>query len=677
MNELFLKVFNMSLTASWVILVVLIARIFLHKAPKVFSYCLWAVVLFRLLCPISFSTSLSLLGAAGWVEQGSITYISEEMLHKSQHFIKGDVAEVLPGKTEISMEESTAGTTKDMQHPAEQTFIAGAWLAKGVQVAALVWGVGMLALLIGDGVCLIRLRRQLRGAVHEKDNIYTCPLSTAFVMGLLHPRIYLPKSLQGMEREYILLHEQIHIRRGDHVVKTLAGLALCIHWFNPLVWLAFHLSSKDMEMSCDEVVLRKMGKDVKKEYSASLLNMATGRKVFTGVPLAFGEGDTGSRIKNVLKYKKPGTIVICLALISCVILAVALTGNPAYGESESTVEKDAGNTQNLQAEDSYQTLQQGEQSTIPVEPEEQTKALEEHTFRLDIREISKENRTINQYVYHQDWQSTHGEGPIGISEDCIFEVNHRMDKVVYEEVSFEEFANLLQKGWNNLCYATARKDTSELTRIQVWDGHAYQGIYPQAHSNDAAFWVYDDLVAQYGDTVLADYFTLEETLQADIADSEGVETIEIYRGVVNEYEEVGILVYKNARGELLGTDGAYSYYHPTTYYVNETAEGTYLLQIHIENRDTHGEYRFHVYRLSPEGDIQNIAGSRFAWDSATIYDQEAFKEWLDLLNSYYEGSRFLMEVREEEIGVKETVDPDRYSFDKLSDFTKYDKITLY
>ncbi|MBQ7924677.1 MAG: hypothetical protein IJ335_00095 [Lachnospiraceae bacterium] len=659
LSGLFVKILNMSLTASLVILVVLIARFVLRRSPKVFSYCLWVVVLFRLLCPVSFSTSFSLLGALGQVQvqQGSMLYLSEELLRESRSYGNGVVEEVLTGMPEAFPEQQLQTAPDILGKNVEQHFSDVALLPKALRLAAVIWIVGILVLLIYDGVSLARLRRQLQTAVHDKENIYTCSLPTAFVMGMVRPKIYLPDSLSGREREYILFHEQVHIKRGNHVIKTLAALALCIHWFNPLVWLAFSLSSKDMEMSCDEAVLRKIGRDVKKEYSASLLNLATGRKVFTGMPLAFGEGDTGSRIKNVLKYKKPAVIVVCLALIGCVVLAVALTGNPLYGETDNAVEH---------AEDSHQSLQ-----------EEQAQSSREHTFRLDIRELSKENRTINQYVYYQDWQSTHGEDPIVISKDCIFEVNHRMDKVVYEEVSFEEFADLLQKGWSNLCYATVRKDTLELTRIQVWDGHAYQGIYPQAHSNDAAFWVYDDLVAQYGDTVLADYFTLEETFHADIADGDGVETIEVYRGVINEYEEVGLLVYKNAGGELLGTDGAYSYHHPTTYYVNEASDGTYLLQIHIENRDTHGEYRFHVYRLSGEGDIQNIAGSRFSWDSATIYDEEAFKEWLDLLNSYYEGSRFLMEVREDEIGVNEDAVSDRYTFDKLSDFTKYDTITLY
>ena len=179
-----------------------------------------------------------------------------------------------------------------------------------------------------------KLRIRLRGAAAEEGagRIYRTEwLETAFVCGLFCPRIYLPLALGEEEKDYILLHEQIHIRRGDQIWRTLGYLALCIHWFNPLVWIAFYLSGKDMEMSCDEAVIRKMGSGVRKDYSASLLSLACGRRVMPGLPLAFGEGQTGSRIKNLLHYKRVGKSVALLLGAVCLLASGLLAANPGKG----------------------------------------------------------------------------------------------------------------------------------------------------------------------------------------------------------------------------------------------------------------------------------------------------------------------------------------------------------
>lgn len=162
----------------------------------------------------------------------------------------------------------------------------------------------------------MKLQKRLKNAVRERDNIYLAEhLETPFVMGIIRPRIYLPASLTDKEKRYIILHEEMHIKRFDHIVKIFSFFVLCLHWFNPLVWAAFFISGKDMEMSCDEAVIKQLGSNVKKEYSASLLTLATGRRVIGGTPLAFGEGDTKGRIKNVLNYKKPAFWVVVLAVI--------------------------------------------------------------------------------------------------------------------------------------------------------------------------------------------------------------------------------------------------------------------------------------------------------------------------------------------------------------------------
>ncbi|MGM9607048.1 MAG: M56 family metallopeptidase [Oscillospiraceae bacterium] len=315
------KVWNMSLTASVVILVVLLARLALKRAPKVFSYALWAVVLFRLLCPVSLSSGLSLFSVldAPVSEQNTLEYVPPDIVHTEDPEVNLPV----PGVSAVINEAMPYGLEQLVADPLETP----------VYQATMLWLLGIAVLLIYSVASLLRLRQKLAGSARLRDNIRLADhISSPFVLGLFRPRIYLPSSLPEGERGYIILHEQHHIRRLDHVVKLLAFAALCIHWFNPLVWVAFVLSGKDMEMSCDEAVLRKMGEDIRADYSQSLLNLATGRRVIAGTPLAFGEGDTKSRVKNALKWKRPAVWVVLLAVIVCAAVIFICALNPKGDE---------------------------------------------------------------------------------------------------------------------------------------------------------------------------------------------------------------------------------------------------------------------------------------------------------------------------------------------------------
>lgn len=318
LEKVFVGILNMSLTAGIMIPFVMVLRLLLRRAPKIFSYVLWAVVLFRLICPFSFSAAFSLLGVldAPKTAGGQISYISVN---------EGTV----PG-TDAPPAAAAVQGTADLQEAAPDKVSAANGMQTALTVCSWIWLSGVLALLAYSVVSLAGLKRKLKSAQHEQGNIYTKEnLETPFVCGIFLPKIYLPKSFAGDERAYILLHEQTHIRRGDHIVKIFFWLALCVHWFNPLAWAAFFLCGRDMEMSCDEAVIRKMGSGVKKEYSVSLLNLATGRQIVGGVPLAFGEGDTGSRIQNVLRYKKPAIALLCIAAVATVVLGAVLLANPS------------------------------------------------------------------------------------------------------------------------------------------------------------------------------------------------------------------------------------------------------------------------------------------------------------------------------------------------------------
>lgn len=299
-SQLFLQVLGMSATASFVILAVLVVRLLLRRAPTALRYALWLVVLFRLVCPFSFQSAISLLPVPA-------------------NAIPQAVANQQPPP--VSLDIPAAANPVNAAAP-------GA-LQGWVTVAAVLWLCGMVALVVYSIVTLLRLRQRLRSAVAAGEGVYLAQgLSSPFVMGVFRAKIYLPADLAAQEKQYILLHEQTHIRRLDHLVKLVSFTVLCLHWFNPLVWVAFFLCGKDMEMSCDEAVIRKLGAEVKKDYSASLLSLATGRRIVGGSPLAFGEGDTKSRIRNVLHYKKPAFWVVAAAVVAVAVAAVALAANP-------------------------------------------------------------------------------------------------------------------------------------------------------------------------------------------------------------------------------------------------------------------------------------------------------------------------------------------------------------
>lgn len=266
-RSLFSMVVNMSLTGGIAIVAVMVIRLFLRRAPKVFSYVLWAVVLLRLLCPFSFSSVLSVFGVAGVfvTEQGMMRYVSQE---NGQFQIQNAILSEHGTNqvSHISMSENPYLTPFETRSDEKEAVSPLSWDLKGICSA--VWLTGLAVLWGYSAVSMFLMKKKLVGAVWDVNgsgkNIYLCDyIGTAFVMGVLRPRIYLPTTLNENERQYILLHEQTHIRRGDHIFRLLAFGALSIHWFNPLVWCAFFLSERDMEMSCDEAVMRRMGTDLR------------------------------------------------------------------------------------------------------------------------------------------------------------------------------------------------------------------------------------------------------------------------------------------------------------------------------------------------------------------------------------------------------------------------------
>ena len=304
--NLFRQLLSMGLAALPVMAAVLVFRQLLRWTPKKISYVLWAAVAFRLICPVTFSSPVGL--------------VQQDLVEQNVAGIESGYTEpalTLPASTGTGPDSQTPRQTLDASGGAAAARDGGAEPVTAGEVLPLIWLAGMAAIVVYSVGSYLRLKRRVATAVLLRDNIWQCDgLKTPFVLGYFRPRIYLPFHMEEGEEAYILLHEQAHLKRGDPWWKLLAFGVLTAYWWNPSVWLCYFLFSRDMEMSCDEAVLKKMGSDVKRAYSLSLVSFASGRRFPAANPLAFGENDAKSRVKNVLRWRQiaPGIAFLAVAL---------------------------------------------------------------------------------------------------------------------------------------------------------------------------------------------------------------------------------------------------------------------------------------------------------------------------------------------------------------------------
>lgn len=346
--DCFPGVLNRSITASIVILLIIIARFFMRKMPSIFRYILWGIVLIRLLVPFSIESQISLVPETRPVTQAQLDYAFPVVEYQTLQ----DRQDNRFFEERYEYSDNADSALVEVSHSAAPSV----WIA-------IIWLFGMISMAAYSLISYLRLIRKLRIAIPAGKGVYIADdISYPFVIGILCPRIYLPCTITEKEQGYILLHERHHICRGDHIIKAISFFALTIHWFNPLVWTAFLLSGRDMEMSCDEAVLKKLGEDVRQDYAASLLSLATGRRIIAGTPLAFGEGDTKQRIRNLVRWKKPTVFVMLLSLIVCLLLSVCLITDSK--EKNSTPE-------NVHSDN--MTFQISASETVPVDTSAPTK----------------------------------------------------------------------------------------------------------------------------------------------------------------------------------------------------------------------------------------------------------------------------------------------------------------
>ena len=316
MGDVFLKLLNMSITASWLILAVLGIRLLFRKIPKWITCLLWGVVAIRLIFPFSIESAFSLQPSAEPIRTSTM--------------VEGELIPYVP------FVDSNIGVVENTVNPllaeafAYQETESVAPLQVFIGIAGSVWLSGMVVLLIFALVSMIKLRLCVREAVRYKENIYICDaVKSPFILGIINPRIYLSSALNEEEMDYIIAHERAHLKRKDHLWKPFGYLLLCIYWFNPLCWIAYIMLCKDIELACDEKVIKDMSFGDKKEYSRVLLSCATQRRLVSVCPLTFGEVGVKERVKTVLNYKKPTFWITIAAIVVCAIVAICYLTNPA------------------------------------------------------------------------------------------------------------------------------------------------------------------------------------------------------------------------------------------------------------------------------------------------------------------------------------------------------------
>ena len=310
MNELFLKIINMSISASWLVLAVLILRFVLKKAPKWINVLLWGIVAIRLICPFSFESTLSLIPSAETIPL-NIGMDTTPTINSGISAINNAVNPII-SQSNTPM----AGSSVNL-------------LQITIGIYEYIWIFGMIALALYTAISYWRLRRKVDTAVRYKDNIFQSEnVSFPFVLGIIKPRIYLPFKMNGQYLEYVVAHEQAHICRKDHWWKPLGFLLLMIHWFNPLMWLAYVLLCRDIELACDEKVIKELGNEQRGDYTQALVASSINRRMIAACPLAFGEVSVKERVKSVMNYKKPAFWVIIISVIVCVGVAVCFLTNP-------------------------------------------------------------------------------------------------------------------------------------------------------------------------------------------------------------------------------------------------------------------------------------------------------------------------------------------------------------
>jgi len=379
MKELFTGILNISISAGILIIVCTLVRLIFRRMPKFVRCLMWLLVAIRLAVPFAIESPLSLLPAKEYVTVSSNDNVNK--ITDAEYSVEQINSVDETNTPEINNSAAT-------EHTAETNNI------DVMYVLSIIWLFGVIAVLIYALVSYIRLRRLVDDAVLLRDNIYQSErVGTAFILGVIRPRIYVPYGLSLNELYMSISHEKAHISRRDHLVKPLGFIIAAVYWFNPLVWLAYILLCRDIELACDEKVIKKIGYDKKKDYSQALLNLSIPKKYISACPVAFGEVGINERIKNVLTMKKGKKIIIAVAVAICAVLAICFLTYP------KKIKNNSGDVAGVQAAEETEEVQTVEATTEEIATENNgsenvVSIRNEYGDTIEIKNVPSENGVI-------------------------------------------------------------------------------------------------------------------------------------------------------------------------------------------------------------------------------------------------------------------------------------------
>ena len=334
MSDLFLRLLNISITAGWIVLIVVLLRFVLKKAPKWIRVALWGLVALRLVLPVSIESAVSLVPSAETVQVEAVPITSAPHSYGS-----ASVPSAPRTGERIVIRSGFEALNSAVNPPVEKTGEHIDTVAIVKTVAGWVWLSGAVLMLLYALISYLRLRHKVRASVKVENGVYVCDeISDPFILGVIRPKVYLPSGTDEETKAYVLAHERAHLKRLDHVWKLLGFLLLAIYWFNPLLWLAYILLCRDVELACDEKVIASLDDPGKASYSKALLNVSVSRRSIAACPLAFGEVGIKARVKSILNYKKPAFWIILVALLAGIVVAVCFLTVPKKEKAEAVPE---------------------------------------------------------------------------------------------------------------------------------------------------------------------------------------------------------------------------------------------------------------------------------------------------------------------------------------------------
>ncbi len=371
MDAVFLELMNMSITASFLIVVVMVLRLIFKDMPKWIRCLMWGMVGIRLAIPFSIESMFSIIPNAQKYDSTSVS---------STSYVATNVSAYSQGVTNEAVNSSI----------------------NLLSVIHILWVAGVIIMLGYMLVSYIKLRINVRESVKVKENIWMCDrIGSPFVLGIIKPKIYILSEMNKKEIDYVVAHEKAHLKRHDNIWKPLGFVLLCVYWFNPLCWLAYHLFNKDIELACDEKVIRELGKKGKKAYSNALLSCSAESKLISACPLAFGENNVKQRIKNVLSYKNPKIYVVVGALAVCAVVGVMFMTNPLSASAKNDTAKNPNSSvSDILPDDKTDIENPSVAAVVETQPSEEPTTVAETTVEV-TEPVTTEPETVAEEVVEE------------------------------------------------------------------------------------------------------------------------------------------------------------------------------------------------------------------------------------------------------------------------------------